>query len=52
MGRLLKRNDINLKKSDIQYDETPLSWAAESGCKGVVAKLLERSDINPNKADI
>ena len=48
---LLERNDVNADTPDTAYCRTPLSWAALSGCEGVVRMLLEGNDVNTNHSD-
>ena len=50
MKILLERDGVNPDIADI-YGRTPLSRAAEKGSEEVVRVLLERGEVNPNKAD-
>ena len=48
---LLGRIDVNPDIPDLEYGQTPLSWAAGNRCEGVVKLLLGRKDANPNSSD-
>ena len=41
---LLKTGKVDVQSKDSQYEQTPLSWAAERGYEAVV-KLLQLSTI-------
>ena len=47
----MERGDVNPDLPDTMFGQAPLSWAAERGHEGVVKKLLEQEDVNPNMAD-
>jgi len=49
---LLERDDVNPNATDTKRGCSPLSWAAQNGCEGVVKMLAERGDVNPNTADL
>ena len=48
----MDQSNLNLKTASTMRGMTPLSWAANSGHEEVVKALLERKDINPDKADV
>ena len=50
MKILLRQDEVNPDKPD-NWGKTPLMYAAEQGCEGVVKVLLGRRGINPDKPD-
>ena len=42
------QEDVNPNTPESEYDQTPLSWAAEGRCEGVEKLLIAREDLNPN----
>ncbi|KAG0135463.1 hypothetical protein HOY82DRAFT_551571 [Tuber indicum] len=49
---LLDRGEVNPDQADTEYGQTPLSWAASRGHKGVVQMLLERKDVSSTTLDL
>ena len=50
MGLLLEQPDVSPNLSDM-HGQTPLSYAAGSGCREVVCLLLQRGDVDPDLSD-
>jgi len=48
---VLRRMDVNHDHTETEYARTSISQAAEKGHKGVIKLLLERGEVNPERAD-
>ena len=46
----MERGNINPDSANMR-SRTPPWWVAMRGCEGIIRVLLERSNVNPGKAD-
>ena len=52
MKLLLATGQVDIESKDIQYGQTPLSWAAEKGHEAVVKLLLATGQVDIHSTDL